>query len=116
MLRATDPRFVNSCVIFACVNTVLTSPLCTYHLLPRGSTPGTPPGNPGAMEQFSHLFFPRGRGELFSFGNDFAGPRDKDLFEFWSAVYRSRPKFFRAILFHFDAKFRYYVVGVPYSP
>ena len=50
------------------------------------------------------IFFPRGGGELSSFGNDFAEPMG--LFEFWSAVHRSGPKVFsRAILFQFDAKF-----------
>ena len=47
---------------------------CTYHLLPRESTPGTHanPGGNGTVLVF--LFSQRG-GELFSFGNDFAGPR-----------------------------------------
>ena len=40
--------------------------LCSYHLLPRGSTPG----NPGEMVQFWYFSFPRGGEELFSFGND----------------------------------------------
>ena len=49
--------------------------LCAYHLLLRGSTPKTSPGNPGAMVQFWYFFFSRRGWELFSFGNDFAGPR-----------------------------------------
>ena len=44
------------------------SVLCTYHLLPRGSTPGTPPGNPwearGIGLVLVFLFSPRGRGVL----------------------------------------------------
>ena len=32
--------------------------------------------NPGGMVQFWCFFFPRGGGE-FSFGNDFAGPREQ---------------------------------------
>ena len=49
--------------------------LCTYHLLPRGSIPGTPPGNPRGSVQFWYFFFPRGHGELFICGKDFAGSR-----------------------------------------
>ena len=74
-------------------------------------TPGEPMGNGTVL----HFFLPRGGGELSSFGNDFAEPMG--LFEFWSAVHRSGPKVFsRAILFHFDAKFWYYVMGVHNSP
>lgn len=43
-------------------------------------------------------------------GNDLAGPRRHThgmWSNFWSSVYRSRPKIYRAILFVFDAKFRY---------
>jgi len=36
--------------------------LCAYHLLLRGSTPKTSPGNPGAMVQFWYFFFPAGDG------------------------------------------------------
>ena len=36
--------------------------LCTYHLLPCGSTPGTPSGNPGGRVQFWYFFFPKGGG------------------------------------------------------
>ena len=37
--------------------------LCAYHLLLRGSTPKTSPGNPGAMVQFWYFFFfPQGMG------------------------------------------------------
>ena len=41
----------------------------TYHLL-RGTHV-----NPGGMVQFWYFFTPCGRGELFSFGKNFAGPR-----------------------------------------
>ena len=37
-------------------------------------TPGEPTGTQGEWYSFWYLFFPRGGGELFSFGNDFAGP------------------------------------------
>ena len=37
--------------------------------------PGETHGYPEGMVQFGYFFFPRGVGELFSFGNDFAGPR-----------------------------------------
>ena len=44
--------------------------LFIYHLLPRGSTTGTPPESPRGMVQFWYFFFsPRGE-ELFSFGNN----------------------------------------------
>ena len=40
--------------------------LCSYHLLPRGSTPGTPPGNPreprGNGTVLVFLFSPQRRG------------------------------------------------------
>ena len=49
--------------------------LCTSHLLPCGSTPGGPTGTQGGMVQFWYLLFPCGGGQLFSFGNDFAGPQ-----------------------------------------
>ena len=32
--------------------------LCTYHLRPRGSIPGTSPVNPGGMVRFWYFFFP----------------------------------------------------------
>ena len=44
------------------------------------------------------------------------GTYPQNLFEFCSLVYRSRPKFFRANLFHSNATFRYYVMGVHTSP
>ena len=50
----------------------------TSHLLPCSSTPGHSRGNhrnSGEMVKFWYLFFARGRGELFSVENDFAGPR-----------------------------------------
>lgn len=43
-------------------------------------------------------------------GNDLAGPRRHThgiWSNFWSSVYRSRPKIYGAILFVFDVKFRY---------
>ena len=43
----------------------------TCHLLPRGN-PREPRGNGTTLV----FIFPHGGGELFSFGNDFAGPRD----------------------------------------
>ena len=46
------------------------------------------------MVQFWYFFFTCREGELFSFGNDFTGPRD--LFEFWPAVSHSRTKVFFA--------------------
>ena len=58
---------------------MLTRALCSYHLLPRGSTPGTPLGEPTGTQvgrySFGISFFSCEGGELFSFGNDFAGPR-----------------------------------------
>ena len=50
-------------------------PFCTYHLLTHGSTPGEPTGTQKKWYRFDISFFPHGRGELLSFGNDFAGPR-----------------------------------------
>ena len=44
--------------------------LCTYHLRPRGSIPGTSAVNLRGMVQFWYFFFPS-RGELFNFGNNF---------------------------------------------
>ena len=38
-------------------------------------TPAEPTGTQGAVAQFCYFFFPREGEELFSFGNDFAGPR-----------------------------------------
>ena len=53
--------------------------LCTYHLLPHGSTPGTPLGKPQEPRGNSTVLvflFPCRGGELFGFGNDFPGPQD----------------------------------------
>ena len=80
---------------------------------------GRPPGNPWRMVQFWHFFFPAKEGGCLVLETISLDHRNKPtgLFEFWSAIHRSRPKVFsRAILFHFDAKFWYYVVGVHNSP
>ena len=55
---------------------------CTYLLLPHGSTSGEPTGTQGKWCRFDISFFPHGRGELLSFGNDFAGPR-RQTQEIW---------------------------------
>ena len=47
--------------------------LCTYHWLSRGLTPWTPPGNPREHAgncTFLTIFWARGVGTLFSFGNE----------------------------------------------
>ena len=69
-LPVPDPRGQTASIF-------LRPPLCTYHRLSQGLTPGTPPGNPrehagnGAILQ---LFLPRRVGTLFSFGNEHARP------------------------------------------
>ena len=83
---------------------------------------GRPPRHPreprGNGTVWVFLFSPRGRVVVLFWKRLrwTTGTYPRDLFEFWSAVYYSTPKFWRAILFHFDAKFRYYVVGVHTSP
>lgn len=47
------------------------------HLLLRGSIPGTLTGIRMEWCSFGVSFLPRGGGELFSFGNDFARPRGR---------------------------------------
>ena len=59
-------------------------PFCTYHLLTHGSTPGEPTGTQKKWYRFDISFFPHGRGELLSFGNDFAGPRGH-TYEIWES-------------------------------
>ena len=77
--------------------------LCTYHFLPCGLTAG----NPGRMVQFWYFFFPfwgRG-GELFSFGNNLAGPRGRThgiCSSFGQCYITLHQIFFLTILFHFD--------------
>ena len=47
--------------------------LCTYHWLSRGLTPGTPTGNPwehAGNGTFLTIFWARGVGTLFGFGNE----------------------------------------------
>ena len=71
------------------------------------------------MVQVWHFFFPAKEGGCLVLETISLDHRNKPtgLLEFWSAIHRSRPKVFsRAILFHFDAKFWYYVVGVHNSP
>ena len=70
------------------------------------------------MVQFGISFFPAGKGSCLALGTTsldhgyiptgFVGVLVNGM--------SLRPKFFRAILFHLDAKFRYYVVGVHTSP
>lgn len=72
---------------------------------PMGQPPGNrrePRGN-GAVLIF--LFSPRKRGvaQFWKRLRWTTGTYPRELGEFWFAVYRSRPKFFRAILFHFGA-------------
>jgi len=59
---------------------ILSIEQCTYHLLSCGSTLREPRGNDTGLVFLLSLQ----EGELYSFGNNFAGPRD--LFESWSMV------------------------------
>ena len=71
---------------------------------------GRPPGNPreprrnGTVLVLIFSFFSGGEGSLLGLETTkrlrwATGTYPRDLFEFWSAVNRSRPKFFRAISF-----------------
>ena len=75
-------------------------------------------GNQGEWYSFGISFFREEEGSCLVLKTTTlgTGTHPPDLVEFWLALYRSRPKFFRAILFHFDAKFRLYVVGVHTFP
>ena len=84
-------------------------------LLPRGSTPGHLLGTHGEWHSLGISFFPLGEGRFFSFGNDFAGSRDTPtgfVRLLLTGISLDRPKFFRAILFHFGAKFQYIMLWV----
>ena len=68
---------------------------------PVGRPPGPPGESTGTQGEWYSLgisFLPAGERSCLAL--DFADPRD--VVEFWSAVYRSIPKFFRTLFFHFD--------------
>ena len=87
----------------------------TYALIicfPMGRPLEHPQGTQGEWYNFGISFFLAGDLKTSST----KGTYPRNLFEFCSVVYRSRPKFFRANLFHSNATFRYYVMGVHTSP
>jgi len=77
-------------------------------------TPGEPTGTQEEWYSLGISFSPRGR-EVVSFGNDFTGLREH-THRIYSNQLQTEFTFFHAILFHFDAKFRYCVATVRTFP
>ena len=83
--------------------------LCTYHWLSRGLTPGTPMGNPrehAGNGTFLTIFWARGVGTLFCFGNERFRPQGCTP-GIWSALVsgtwfsKSRMNSLPPFVFHF---------------